>query len=121
MKKIIKLAKEELRKKGKSEEERACIKTILKVAKAMSRNSEIKIEILPRPEHIHLVPADEVDEGWRPCEKEMLDELMAMGRCCGECCCDNDNDTEDDPTACKTIPPMHETEKSSRVEAGESM
>lgn len=121
MKKIIKLAKDELRKKGKSEEERACIKTILKVAKAMSRNSEIKIEILPRPEHIHLVPADEIDEGWRPCEKAMLDELMAM-RCCSECCCDDDNDAkDDDPTACKTIPGMGETEKSSRVEAGESM
>lgn len=120
MKKIIKTAKAELRKKGKSEEERACLQTILRLAKAMSKNSEIKIEIIPRAERIHLVPSDEVDKGWLPCEKEILDELMNMGRCCGECCC-NDDTKNDDPAARETIPHMGECDKSNRVEAGESM
>lgn len=117
MKKIIKLAKAELQKKNKSPEERACIETILRVAKSMRKNYEIKIKIIPPTERIHLVPSGDED-GWHPCEKEMLDAMMNMGvGCCGGMC----HSDEEDPTACKTIPPEAEHEKDSRAEAGESM
>lgn len=74
MRKIIKVMKAEKRKK--TGPEKTCIKTLIEIADAMAKNSEIIVTIRQPEKTIHLVPADGDD--WEPCPEEMLDMISNL-------------------------------------------
>ena len=74
MRKIIKVMKAEKRKKKGPE--KTCIKTLIEIADAMAKNSEIIVTIRQPEKTIHLVPAD--DDDWEPCPEEMLDMISDL-------------------------------------------
>lgn len=146
MRKIIKVMKAEKRKKKGPE--KTCIKTLIEIADAMAKNSEIIVTIRQPEKTIHLVPADGDD--WEPCPEEMLnmisnladkiDVLCEMDEegwapCSAQflnmlddikskltCTCDEDDGKTSPPSYMgNTTDRPEDPEKGHRAEAGESM